>query len=308
MTSKYQDEVAAQLAKDEALEHLHALGPAMGAQSRRPVIIRARPLADGGIAAGVKVVHFIRHGEGVHNATAAKAKAEGRPCDCESNPNPGERTCPYLAPELLDARLTRVGRCQAAAHQPVTRAMPPALAPELVVVSPMNRATETALLAFPHLWMRGEPAVVDAAARALLEAGTPPARYGEGAGTCAARVPFIAVPACREQCGQHVCDRMQPRAAQEQLYPAVDHAMVEAEDTLWAPEREPKQSLSDRGYDFMLWLRGRQESRVAVATHSAWLFALFHTVLSVAEEDAALSDWFATGEMRTVEIVFEDRA
>ena len=76
---------------------------------------------------------------------------------------------PYARSELLDPPLTSVGREQAAALCAEART----LSPTLVVVSPLARATKTALLAFDHL---------------------------------VGRVPFVAHELCREISGVNSCD------------------------------------------------------------------------------------------------------
>ena len=85
----------------------------------------------------VKKVHLIRHGQGYHNVAQAEWRGAGKP---------GE---PYLVstdPEFRyrDAELTPKGEQQARDLRPRADA----LAPELMVVSPMRRATLTGLLAF----------------------------------------------------------------------------------------------------------------------------------------------------------------
>ena len=51
-------------------------------------------------------------------------------------------------------------------------------------------------------------------------------------------------------------------------------------------------TLADRGF------------KVAVATHSAWLFTLLNSCVDCA--DPQLAAWFLTGELRTVILSFED--
>ena len=60
--------------------------------------------------------------------------------------------CRYVRPEVTDAPLTHKGRLQAQALQSRTRQLPV----ELVVVSPLCRATQTGLIAFAHLLDSGK--------------------------------------------------------------------------------------------------------------------------------------------------------
>lgn len=85
----------------------------------------------------VKLVHFVRHGQGEHNAAQERA---GYPCGCALDPP----RCPYLDVALIDARLTERGRREASELQHKTKA----LAVDRIIVSPLSRAIETAQLGF----------------------------------------------------------------------------------------------------------------------------------------------------------------
>jgi broad specificity phosphatase PhoE len=83
-------------------------------------------------SANYKIIHFIRHAEGQHNAAAKLDPANG-----------------YLREDLVDASITELGRSQCIALKEksgdlLSRA-------ELMVVSPMNRTIQTASESFPHL-------------------------------------------------------------------------------------------------------------------------------------------------------------
>jgi len=112
----------------------------------------------------------------------------------------------------------------------------------------------------------------------------------------------LAHEGCHERGGRHTCDKRLARSALASAYPAVSYALLEGEeDPLWGDgtAREPWEALARRGVDFVDWLLARPERHVAVATHSAFLLALFNAALDAAGDEAVRS-WFATGEMRTV--------
>lgn len=266
--------------KEESLQQLEFLreGGAIGVA--RPVKISATgafapdgevPVALGD---GEKRVHLIRHGQGFHNLLADIYKELGKKFN--SATGEGGADNPYLRPEVLDPPLTEVGRSQARWLQPLAKS----LRPELVVVSPMVRATQTALIAFEH-----------------LVAGA------------ATEVPFVAHEGCHEIGGVHVCDRRRALGELRKDFPMVDYsaASVAEDDPLWSEtERESPRALAARGYEFMLWLRGRQERDIVVAAHSAWLFALLNAVVDC--EDDGARRWFATGEMRSFVFRFAGEA
>jgi len=77
---------------------------------------------------------------------------------------------------------------------------------------------------------------------------------------------------------------------------------VPENDELWTPEREDKRSVGLRCREFVRLLATRPETEVGVVTHSALLLTLFNT--AVITEDPFLLSWFATGEMRSVVLVF----
>merc|ERR1719285_475416 len=91
-----------------------------------------------------KRFYFIRHGEAEHNRLKKESKLE---CDC-STPAPSGN-CPYANFHIVDPMLTELGREQARKLAPKTMLNDP---PDIIYVSPLRRATETAMLAFPHLY------------------------------------------------------------------------------------------------------------------------------------------------------------
>eukprot|EP00927_Polykrikos_kofoidii_P066443 TRINITY_DN62041_c0_g1_i1.p1 TRINITY_DN62041_c0_g1~~TRINITY_DN62041_c0_g1_i1.p1 ORF type:complete len:278 (-),score=44.28 TRINITY_DN62041_c0_g1_i1:167-1000(-) len=268
----------------EGNQHFEQIRSSGALDVRRPVCILAsadvaeRAATDGGLAVNEKRIHFVRHGQGFHNLMADIYKSAGRKFD--SATGEGGSDNPYCHPAVLDAPLTEIGREQARCLRPRARALQPQ--PELVVVSPMVRATQTALIAFDHL---------------LGATGRSPSL----------RVPFVAHESCREIMGIHVCDRRRRLSDVRPEFTFVDYDEVgiSEEDSLWnADVRETQTELADRAYSFMLWIRSRPESEIVVATHSAFLFSLFNVVLVC--EDKGLTSWFQTGEMRSIVVAFED--
>jgi len=177
------------------------------------------------------------------------------------------RLNPYNIAENFDPPLTEIGRQQARALQPYAKTT----SPELVVVSPMSRALMTSNLAYAHL------------------IGT---------------VPFVAHEGCKEKSHGNACDYRRSTDEAKEDFPNVDFSMVVPEDPLLATlHEEDDHEVSQRAYDFMLWLRSRKEKEIVVSTHSAWLFAVFNAVLQC--DPPELGEWFANGELRTVQVTFE---
>ena len=239
---------------------------------------------------GAKLIHFIRHGEGFHNVAQREWRADPN-WDGTSEPYT-KQTDPDF--KYIDAELNEKGMAQATELQQQTEA----LKPELLVVSPMRRATVTGLLAFaPHI------------ERKELE--------------------VLANELVHERAGKHTCDKRMNKSNLEKLYPHIDYFLIkDEEDPFWGYgiTREPWADTAVRAGYFIDWLWQRPERHVAVAAHSAILLSIFnggacahafaiqhaaHTahacspslslcVRAVEVSDEATQRWFGTGEMRSV--------
>ena len=218
---------------------------------------------DAEVPPGSKKVNFIRHGEGHHNVAQREWRAQPD-WDGTSEPYTIDNDASF---RYVDALLTDKGEGQARTLQARTTIM---ARPQLLVVSPLRRATQTSLIAFaPHVE--------------------------------ASKLPTVAHELCHEIGGRHTCDKRLSRAELEKQYPAVSYALLETEDDphwLDGVTRESWESLALRGAGFATWLRGRPETHIAVAAHSAFLLATFNAVFTAETEEAR--GWFGTGEMRTV--------
>ena len=218
-----------------------------------------------------KIVHFQRHGQGYHNLIYSILSDANAPLpdvylnDVKSNP--------FLRSEIVDSPLTELGREQCRSQKDLASR----LSPEVIIVSPLCRAINTALITF---------------------------------GTFRGRVPFIAHDGCREELGLLKCNKRKCLSETILDYPDVDFSLVAAsgqdEDNLWIPEhRECPREQSRRIYSFLVeFIRNRPEREMAVVGHSAWLFSMCHTVLDFNEDDDETRDWFKTGEIRSLRLEF----
>jgi broad specificity phosphatase PhoE len=227
-----------------------------------------------GDEANAKVVHFQRHGQGYHNliyGILSDAKAPVPDVyhnDVEVNP--------FLRSEIIDSPLTELGREQCR----VQKDQASKLSPEVIIVSPLCRAVQTALITFDRF--RG-------------------------------RIPFIAHDGCREELGLLTCNKRKALSETMRDYPDVDFSMVaesaQEEDNLWIPDRRecPKEQ-SKRIYSFLVdFIQNRPEKELAVVGHSAWLFTMCHAVLDFSEEGDEIKDWFTTGEIRSLRLEFSEK-
>lgn len=214
----------------------------------------------------VKRFYFIRHGEAEHNRAKKKSKFD---CDC-STPQPSGN-CPYANFQTVDPMLTELGRKQAMDLVPKTMLNDP---PDIIYVSPLRRATETAKLAFSHLYPSTESSVTK----------LPQWK-------CDERI--------RELNGMHPCDRRLTVQALSRRFLGVNYSSLDDQDIDWHKnKRERRLDAAKRGYAFMLDVMKRPEKTIAVVTHSSFMAGLFLSVLDCQEE--SLASWFKTGEMRAL--------
>jgi hypothetical protein len=110
----------------------------------------------------------------------------------------------------------------------------------------------------------------------------------------------------REESGVHVCDQRRSISNARFEFPYVDWGQIEHdEDPIFrADKRETKAEVGERIYKFLMWMKDREESTIAVASHSGWLMTLFN---GVCVSDESLKPWFQTGEMRSVKLVWKKK-
>lgn len=237
----------------------------------RPVTIRAERVdrSAPSIPKDTKIIHFQRHGQGYHNLLGDVWRELQVPVDMDST-DPTKN--PFLRPEILDSPLTETGRQQCAARRPEASL----LSPELVVVSPLQRTIQTALLSFAHHRRDG--------------------------------IPWMAHEGCREELGLLVCNKRRSLSEIQQDYPHIDYSfMVSEEDTLFYNDRrETLLEKSERVYGFLVnFIRNRPETEIAVVGHSAWLFNMCNAVMDCGN-DESLTSWFLTSEIRSMRVSFSD--
>ncbi|CAD7965114.1 unnamed protein product [Amoebophrya sp. A25] len=287
-------------------------------------------------SASRKVVHFIRHGEGNHNVAQREWRArkdfgayKSEAWDRLSEPYTIDNDPKY---RFIDAQLTAAGQAQAEAlRDPLAKtnwqahvdfALPEV---ELLLVSPLRRATETGLRAAQDLLLHRT-------------------KKGE-----ARKMKIVAIENLHEVGGRHTCDKRLDKVELEKEYsewwktlalhcqdehevvqngapeakrqrtssetnsqpetpPRIDFSQLEDTDALWhETEREKPASCAARAVEVVKYLQSLPETHIVIAAHSALLLTLFNAVLtfdSNAPENASATGWFGTGEMRSVLMEF----
>eukprot|EP01036_Dinobryon_divergens_P037286 gene37286-48748_t len=196
-----------------------------------------------------KSIHFVRHAEGEHNVVGEKDKRN------------------YLLPAFEDAILSSVGVIQSETLANKSTLINSIGNAQLVVVSPLRRALQTASLSFPYL--------ID-------------------------RIPWIALECVREVTGLHPCDKRRPVSVTSTDFPHVNFEhLVSDEDPLYhlySNSREPEEKVVERCREFMRWLSLRPEREILVVTHDAFLRTMFKKVVRTEGE---LFPQYGHAEMRT---------
>ncbi|KAG6434693.1 hypothetical protein SASPL_106333 [Salvia splendens] len=231
-----------------------------------------------------KTIHLVRHAQGFHNVAGEKDHSA------------------YMSPELFDAALTPLGWQQVDNLRKHVHSTGLSKKIELVVVSPLLRTMQTAVGVFGGA---GFDDGINAAPLMTENTG----KSNRPAISTLNAPPFVAMELCREHlcdvgycnscqfrkipifaldlimAGVHWCDKRRSITEYKPLFPAIDfslaskrslpsaHPQIETdEDTLWTLDvREADEDLAERGQKFLNWLWTREESEIAVVTHSGFL-------------------------------------
>ena len=178
---------------------------------------------------------------------------------------------PWLRPEIVDSPLTEVGKEQCRTKRQFAAKH---LKPELIIVSALTRAIQTAQLSFEDFQNS---------------------------------IPWIVVENTREETGMLVCNKRRPLSEVKSEFPSLtfEEGMTE-EDTLFTPDhRESHESKSDRIYSFLSeFLASREETEIAVVGHSAWLHHMLNSEIVDCSDAPELQPWFNVAEIRSVKLTF----
>jgi broad specificity phosphatase PhoE len=260
-----------------------------------------------------KIVHFQRHGQGTHNEIyRVWTETHGKPLDLsETNPQKN----PLLLPNVIDAPLTEKGRNQCLEQRPLASDL---LGVELVIVSPLVRALQTAHITFvDHL------------------PTTTAANDDDGSGGASSapqrkNAKWVAHEGIREELGLLLCNQRRPLSETKLEFPHVDFSHLShhgEEDVVWnnhcqqrqtfntdenrmgnaSQQRETTVDMSHRCYVFLVdFLKNRTEREVAVVGHSAWLHAMCNAVLDCGGDETLLP-MFGQAELRSTKLTFSER-
>jgi len=231
-------------------------------------------------------VHFISLSEGRHNVAIREA-ADSTVSTADSAAQAEAlmlRESDKMASEhpLYDARLTQKGIRQAKKLKQMLANRPsggrPFTAFELVVVSPLTRALETAQQIFSD----------------------PPGTYG---GDVVPPPRVLVSEDCRERYGRYVCDGRRSVSQLFEEFSSFDFSLMSSDsDDLHDDERESSVEIEERALRLLGWLSARPERCIAVVTHSEFLRFLFGQFTDTLHEEdrSCLQRTAANCELRSV--------
>eukprot|EP00931_Biecheleriopsis_adriatica_P106663 TRINITY_DN81067_c0_g1_i1.p1 TRINITY_DN81067_c0_g1~~TRINITY_DN81067_c0_g1_i1.p1 ORF type:complete len:651 (-),score=108.21 TRINITY_DN81067_c0_g1_i1:67-2019(-) len=261
------------------------------------VVAEAVPLVSAGdlppVAQGMssKIVHIVRHGNGVHNvmvdswAELSSLGGSGHIAaqalfglDATRTKPAGPSYAP-LVDALRDAPLTERGRQEASATSRQAEAS--GVTASLLVVSPMRRAAETGIVVFPK----------------------------------ATRI--VAHDALHECSGLYPWDRRRDleEIRADGSLKGVDWSLIQSEECPWWNEnrRETDFEMTRRLIEFMRWMRDQPDKEISIASHSHIIHVLLLCGLLVIPDGATTPNgmiadsWFVTGEMRSFSLTWKKR-
>ena len=194
-----------------------------------------------------------------------------------------------MPPELHDPLLTANGEAEAARTAEQARSLPP---PQLVVVSPLRRATQTGLIVFEHATRAGVPVVAHELCRETW-IGSDPSIYDS-------------------RLSRDVLAKAYPQVDYERFVFDTERSHIPGEGPVhdplwcfsaspygWSPRGHDEALVAEHAYAFLWWLMDREERTIAVASHSGFLLALFHACCEAHFDEPQV---LFTGELRVVAV------
>ena len=246
---------------------------------------RRHPSAWAFSADSAKLVHLVRHGQGTHNVEAALRGVEA-----------------YKMISLMDAPLDSTGRTQA--RDLGIRIKESKLAVDIILVSPMTRALQTATEMFPEsVEYYGNDSgrnveFSSALPRKLVENGeehlSPEHRK--------APPKFLAIELAREAFGGHPCDQRRSIRILRNEFPHVDFSLIYTDDDTWHDpiKRETVREVAIRSDKCIDIIRSRPERNIVVVSHGVLLETLLNRCSLACIDENVKARRFDNAEMRSI--------
>jgi len=227
-----------------------------------------------------KVIICMRHGESEHNLFEEDLRLQGKDLEQEMLHNEDYPRDPSLSKRGFGQALNNARTIADCCNHDTM------LIPELVVVSPLKRATMAALLSLP----RHSPLSVR-------------------------NTKWICHPGLIEKSSSiNPADQVSPVQDLSLWFPGIDYSLLLGYEAQKAgkinetdmSEEESKRDLLARADNFLSWLQKRDERVIVVASHSSWLQAFCGYSMQYEPREYAREP-FQQGELRCVALNFQNR-
>ncbi|KAL7445598.1 hypothetical protein ACHAXH_007752 [Discostella pseudostelligera] len=233
-----------------------------------------------------KILILMRHGEAKHNVFEREYARKHGASMMDANDDEAYPVDPMLTGKRSHhqqgcGQMLSVSRRTATFFNKET-----GLQPDLVVVSPLRRAIQSAMISFPTYT----------------------------AHTSLLNTPWICHPTCMEQANGNKSEFVSSSNELKELFPGVDYSLFEKSlangsvSELNGREKvsllESKMDLMARTDEFVRWIKERDERVIVVSSHATWLHSLCAFSLQYEPESKGL-EMFKKGEMRSVGIKFQ---
>jgi len=228
-----------------------------------------------------KILILMRHGEAKHNVFERRYAQENGTTMEEANVHGDYPVDPVLTGKGCGQMLDLSRRTATFFNNDT------GLQPDLVVVSPLRRAIQSAYIAFPT----------------------------HTALTSLTNTPWVCHPGCMEQANGNKSEFVSSSSELEEMFPGVDFVMFDESlvdngdvDGVNGREKVPlfesKIDLMGRTDEFLRWIKEREERVIVVSSHATWLQSLCAFSLKYEPESKGI-EMFKKGEMRSVGLKFD---
>ena len=227
-----------------------------------------------------KIIHLVRHGQALHNVRAEPARKAGCSFD--------DFLQLMREDDAIDACLTEVGLKQAAdVHEQAAAA---GLAPQLIVVSPLSRAIDTAGIVFGHNKSEDESSI-----------------KGENLDA----PPYVCLESLRERNGMLLNGQRIEVKALIQKYPYINFDMVvPGRDEQWhaygGETLETSKDCAKRAYESLCWVVQRPETEVAIVAHGGLFHEMTNGLPKLIHVDERGAERFHNCELRSLRLTWDE--
>lgn len=204
-----------------------------------------------------KVLFLCRHAEGAHNAAEKLLGSERW------------ETIEALSEEYFDASINEAGENQSnILKNAVDKAIKDGLKIDLIIVSPLTRAIQTAKIGFGSFWNHLLPNSDDELNAKINENNKNNNK-----------IPILSYEIARERFGKNTCDRRKSREMLEKEFPEIKFFLDDEHDPHWTEIRETPDQVKIRASIFLNMIMEMDDyESILLCGHSDYISNLLELV------------------------------